>query len=93
MITRGSSGSVEASTVKRSRLEVEQEKAIIVIEHDAEGVLALQNDAVVVTVNIADFNVHHIFIDNKSLIDILYFTVFTQMGFTPDQLSRFDTPI
>ena len=47
----------------------------------------------VVTANIADFNVHRVFIDNGSSIDILYFSVFAQMGFTPNQLNRFDTPI
>ena len=80
--------------MKRSRFEGEQEiEAIIFTEHNAEGILASHNDAVVVTVNITDFNVYYIFIDNGSSIDILYFTIFTQMGFTSDQLSRFDTPI
>ncbi|XP_073102491.1 uncharacterized protein [Elaeis guineensis] len=77
--------------MKRSRFEGEQEiEAIIFTEHNAEGVLASHNDAVVVTANIADFNVHCIFIDNESSIDILYFSVFIQTEFTPDQLSRFD---
>ena len=70
-----------------------QEEVITFIECDAEGVLTLHNDAVVVIVNITDFNIYRVFIDNESSIDILYFSIFTQMGFTSSQLSRFDTPI
>ncbi|XP_073106351.1 uncharacterized protein [Elaeis guineensis] len=93
MITGGSTRQAELLEVKRMRLEDEHEDAITFTERDAKGVLALHNDAVVVTVNIADFNVHHVFIDNRSLVDILYFFVFIQMGFTANQLSRFDTLI
>ncbi|XP_073109985.1 uncharacterized protein [Elaeis guineensis] len=74
---------------KRLRLEDEHEDAITFTEH----VLALHNDAVVVTANITEFNRHRIFIDNESSIDFLYFSVFTQMGFTPNKLGRFDTLI
>ena len=48
---------------------------------------------VVITANIADYNVHHIFIDNESFVDILYFIVFTAMEFVPEQLNKFNTPI
>nr|XP_010942832.1 uncharacterized protein LOC105060721 [Elaeis guineensis] len=57
--------------VKRPRLEDRHENAIAFIEQDVEGVLAPHNDAVVVTVNIADYNVHRVFINNGSSIDIL----------------------
>ena len=54
---------------------------------------APHNDAVVVTADIANYNVYHVFIDIGSSIDVLYFSIFSQMGFTLDQLSRFDTLI
>ncbi|XP_010942832.2 uncharacterized protein [Elaeis guineensis] len=76
--------------VKRPRLEDRHENAIAFIEQDVEGVLAPHNDAVVVTVNIADYNVHRVFINNGSSIDILYYFVYFQIGFTLDHLSRFD---
>ena len=60
MIIKGSSGLAEPPKVKRSRLEDEQEEAIIFIEHDAEDVLAPYNDVIVVIANITDFNVHHV---------------------------------
>ena len=92
MITGGLSGSVELSEAKRSRLEDGLGDAIIFTEQDTEGVQAPHNNAVVVTANIADYNVHCVFIDNESSINILYYSVFSQIKFTPDQLSRFDTP-
>ena len=73
MIIGGSSGSVKPPEVKRPRLEDKGKDAIIFIEQDVEGILALHNDAVVVTVNIIDFNMHLIFVDNESSIDFLYF--------------------
>ena len=57
------------------------EEPIIFIEQDAEGVQTLHNNVVVITTNIADYNVHRIFIDNKSSVDILYFAAFTTMRF------------
>ena len=47
----------------------------------------------VITANIADYNVHCIFIDNESSIDILYFAAFTAMGFILEQLNKFSIPI
>ena len=84
---------MELPEAKRPWFEDRPEDAIIFIERDMKGVLALHNDAVVVIANITDYNIHHIFIDNGSSVDILYFSIFIHMGFTPDQLSTFDTPI
>ncbi|XP_073109670.1 uncharacterized protein [Elaeis guineensis] len=56
------------------------EKPIIFTEQDAEGVQTPHNDTMVITADIANYNAHHIFIDNGSFIDILYFAVFTAMG-------------
>ena len=72
MIIGGSSGS---AVVKRPRLEDRLRDAITFTEQDV-GVQQLHNDAVVVTLNIADYNVHRIFINNESSIDILYFLSF-----------------
>ena len=77
MITERSSRSVEPPKTKRPRLEDEGENAIVFTERDAEGILILHNDAVIVTANIIDFSMHRVFIDNKSSIDILYFFLFS----------------
>ena len=82
MITGGSSGSVELPEVKRLRLEDGFKDAITFTEQDAKGVQASHNDVVVVTTNITDYNVHRIFINNGSSVDVLYFFIFSQMKFT-----------
>ena len=76
MITGGSSGLAELPEMKRSRLEGGLGDAIIFTEEDAEGVQALHNDAVVVIANITDYTIYRIFIDNGSLVDILYYSIF-----------------
>ena len=89
MIIGGLSESMEPRAAKKPRLE----EPIIFIEQDAEGVQIPHNDVVVITANIADYNVPRIFIDNRSSVDILYFAAFTAMGFVPKQLSKFSTLI
>ncbi|XP_073109452.1 uncharacterized protein [Elaeis guineensis] len=84
---------MELSEVKRPKLEDEHKDAITFTKRDVEDVLAPHNDVVAVIANITDFNVHRIFIDNESLVDILYFSIFIQIGFTLNQLGRFDIPI
>ena len=84
MITWGSSRSVKPPKANRSRLKDEGEDAIVFIKRDAEGVLAPHNDTVVVMANITNFNIHHVFIDNGRSVDILYFSIFTQIGFIPN---------
>ena len=93
MITKGSSELAELRKAKRLRLGDGLEDAIVFTKQDAEGVLAPHNDVIVVTMNIVDFNVHRIFIDNESSVNILYYSVFSQIEFIPDQLSRFNIPI
>ena len=66
--------------VKRPQLE----EPMIFIKQDAEDVQTSYNDAVVITANIVDYNVHYIFIDNESSIDILYFAAFTVVEFVPE---------
>ena len=70
---------MEPYAAKRPRLE----EPMIFTEQDAEGVQTPHNDVVIITAKIADYNVHCIFIDNESSIDILYFAAFTAMGFVP----------
>ena len=51
MMAGGSSGLVEPLEAKRPRLEDEGEDATAFIKRDAKDVLALYNDAMVVTAN------------------------------------------
>ena len=49
------------------------------LDEDFAGVLQLYTDALVVTLTIANQNVHHILVDNGSSIDILYWFAFKKL--------------
>ena len=49
-------------------------------EEDARGVIMPHDDALVVTMTVANHAIHGILVDNGSSVDILYWTVFQQMG-------------
>jgi hypothetical protein len=43
-------------------------------------------DALVITLTIANHNIHHILVDNGSLADILYWSAFTYMNICLDKI-------
>lgn len=64
------------------------EELITFIEENAEGVQFLHNDIVVISLNVENYNMHRILIDNGSLVDILYYDDFVKMKIFPDRLGR-----
>lgn len=60
-------------------------------KEDNQGILFLHNDAVVISLNIKNYNVYCILIDNGSLIDVLYYDAFVQIGISFDRLERVDS--
>lgn len=52
-------------------------------EEDAKWVHYPHNDALVVTIGIGIMNVHRVFVDNGSSVNILYYDTYQKMGF-PD---------
>jgi hypothetical protein len=51
------------------------------------------NDALVVTVTVANYVIYQILVDNESLTDILYWLAFKQMGTERDRIKPFGSPI
>lgn len=47
---------------------------------DYEGVVFHHSDGLVVTLTVANHNIHRILVDNGSLADILYWSVFEKMN-------------
>jgi hypothetical protein len=58
-----------------------------------EGVVMPHDDALVVTVTVANHAIHHILVDNRSLADILYWPAFQQMGIEQDKIKPFGSPL
>jgi hypothetical protein len=62
-------------------------------EEDARGVVMPHDDALVVTLTMANHTIHRILVDDKNLADILYWPAFQQMGIERDRIKPFDFPL
>ena len=62
-------------------------------EEDAKGVMMPHNDALVVTLMVANHMIHRILVDNESSADILYWPIFKQMGIDHDRIKPFESPL
>lgn len=61
------------------------------IEKD-DGVVFHHNDIVIVTLNVENNDVHHILIDNRSSIDVIYFDALMKFGISTDRLTQVALP-
>ena len=66
---------------------------ITLIEKNAQGTQFPHNDVVVVNLNIANYDVRRILIDNGSSTDILFYDAFSKMGIPADWVERMDSPL
>ncbi|CAA0810854.1 Unknown protein, partial [Striga hermonthica] len=72
-----------AQAVKRKREEVGITAHMPVIsfkEKDVEGVVLPHNDALVITAEVAGFNVKRVFIDTGSSVDVMFYDCFSQIN-------------
>ena len=63
------------------------------LKEDARGVAMPHDDALVVTLTVANHAIHRILVDNGSSTDILYWPVFQQMGIDRDRIKPFGSPL
>lgn len=68
-------GKEEAQKKRRTENLITFSKAYL------QGVLYPRDDFVVVTLNVVDYNVYHILIDNESSASILFYDAFIKIGF------------
>ncbi|CAA0821501.1 Unknown protein, partial [Striga hermonthica] len=72
-----------ARAVKRKREEVGITARMLVISfkaEDAEGVVLPHNDALVITAEVAGFDVKRVFIDTGSSVDVMFYDCFVQIN-------------
>ncbi|XP_059451437.1 uncharacterized protein LOC132182235 [Corylus avellana] len=62
-------------------------------EEDAKGIMLPHDDALVVTVTVANHVLHRILVDNGSSADILYWSVFKQIGIDRSRIKPFGSPL
>ena len=69
------------------------EQAITFTEDEAERIHHPHDDAIVITLLIADYTTRRVLVDNGSLADILYFPAFQQMRLGQDHLRPVNSPL
>ena len=75
------------------RTRVTDEQAITVTNEDAERVHHPHDDAIVITLLIADYTTKRVLVDNGSSADILYYPALQQMRLGQDQLRLVNSPL
>ena len=75
------------------RTRVMDEQAITFTDEDAERVHHPYDDAIVITLLIANYTTRRVLVDNGSLADILYYPTFQQMRLGWDQLRLVNSPL
>ena len=68
-------------------------QAITFTEDEAKRIHYPHNDAIVITLLIADYTTRRVLVDNGSLADILYFPAFQQMRLGQDHLRPVNSPL
>ena len=62
-------------------------------KEDARGVTMPHDDALVVTLIVANHAIYRILVNNGSSADILYWPIFQQMGIDQDRIKPFGSPL
>ena len=69
------------------------EQAITFTDEDAERIHHPHDDAIVITLLIADYTTRRVLVDNGSSADILYYPAFQKMRLGRDQLRPMNSPL
>ena len=78
---------------RSSRTRSMDEPAISFTDEDAERIHHPHDDAIVITLLIADYTTRRVLVDNGSSVDILYYPTFQQMRLGRDQLRPVCSPL
>ena len=70
-----------------------EEQAITFTDEDAARIHHLHDDAIVITLLIADYSTRKVLVDNGSSVNILYYLAFQQMELGRDQLRSVYSPL
>ena len=69
------------------------EQAITFTDEDVERIYHPHDDAIVITLLIADYTTRRVLVDNGSSTDILYYPAFQQLRLGRDQLRPVNSPL
>ena len=75
------------------KLRTPDEQAITFTDEDASRIHHPHDDAIVITLLIADYSTRRVLVDNESSADILYYPAFQQMNLGREQLRPVHSPL
>jgi len=75
--------------INESEANPRREQSITFSPNDFEGVVPHDDEPIVVTLQIFNWDVKRVLIDPGSLVDILYYDAFEKIGLDPEQLQPF----
>ena len=75
------------------KMRISEEQAITFTNEDASRIHHPRDDAIVITLIIADYLTRRVLVDNGSSADILYYPSFQQMNLRRDQLRPVHSPL
>ena len=87
--SRQEATNVLAIPPKRQKIE----EPITFTKEDAQGVQFPHNDAIVVSLNIANYDVRRILVDNESSADVLFYDAFSRMSILDGHLRPITSPL
>ncbi|KAL0430733.1 UNVERIFIED_CONTAM: hypothetical protein Sradi_0699300 [Sesamum radiatum] len=73
--------------------ELHEKQEIVFGSEDLEKDAVTNNDAVVISVTIANFWVKKVLVDSGSSADIIFYKAFSQMGINNAELTKVNTPL
>ena len=62
-------------------------------EKDAQRLYHPQDNALIVSIQVGDYNTHRVLVDNGSFVDILYYLAFQQMRIERERLVPANAPL
>ena len=75
------------------KMRTPDEQAITFTDEDASRIHHPHDDAIVITLLIADYSTRRVLVDNGSFTDILYYPAFQQMNLGQEQLRPVHSPL
>lgn len=64
--------------------QLAKKRAMPIVFEEDDGVQLPHNDAIVITLNVKNYDVHRILISNGSSTDILYYDALLKIGISPE---------
>ena len=96
MISRGQLGQRtldpgQADNKEEKKMKIDDE--VTFFEADLDGIKYPHDDPIVVSLNITNYDIHRILVDNESSVDVIFYDAFVCMNLNSELLMKKITPL